>query len=51
MVKTLSQDVDGYSTNIMTSLLQGSEDIIALYEIYLKLIDEMGLQNFLTLQV
>ena len=42
---------DEITANIMLPLLQGSEDGIALYESYLKLIDEMGLDNFLTLQV
>jgi bacterioferritin (cytochrome b1) len=35
----------------MIPLLQGSEDGIKLYEGHLKLIDQMGLDNFLTLQV
>jgi hypothetical protein len=42
---------DEITANIMTPLLQGSEDGIALYEGMLKLIEEMGLDNFLTLQV
>jgi len=42
---------DEITANIMLPLLQGSEDGITLYESYLKLIDEMGLDNFLTLQV
>ena len=42
---------DEITANIMLPLLQGSEDGIELYEGYLKLIDQMGLDNFLTLQV
>lgn len=42
---------DEMTANIMIPLLQGSEDGIALYESYLKLIEQMGLDNFLTLQV
>ena len=42
---------DEITANMMIPLLQGSEDGIELYESYLKLIDEMGLDNFLTLQV
>lgn len=42
---------DEITANVMIPLLQGSEDGIALYESYLKLIEEMGLDNFLTLQV
>lgn len=42
---------DEITANMMIPLLQGSEDGIKLYESYLKLIDEMGLDNFLTLQV
>lgn len=42
---------DELTANIMIPLLQGSEDGISLYEGYLKLIDQMGLDNFLTLQV
>lgn len=42
---------DELTANTMIPLLQGSEDGIALYESYLKLIEEMGLDNFLTLQV
>lgn len=42
---------DELTANMMIPLLQGSEDGIALYESYLKLIDQMGLDNFLTLQV
>jgi hypothetical protein len=36
---------------MMIPLLQGSEDGIELYEGFLKLIEQMGLDNFLTLQV
>ena len=42
---------DEMTANMMIPLLQGSEDGIKLYESYLKLIDQMGLENFLTLQV
>lgn len=42
---------DEITANMMIPLLQGSEDGIALYESYLKLIEQMGLDNFLTLQV
>ena len=42
---------DEMTANMMIPLLQGSEDGIKLYEAYLKLIDQMGLDNFLTLQV
>lgn len=42
---------DELTANIMIPLLQGSENGIQLYESYLKLIEQMGLDNFLTLQV
>lgn len=42
---------DEMTANIMIPLLKGSEDGITLYEGYLKLVDQMGLDNFLTLQV
>lgn len=42
---------DELTANIMIPLLQGSEDGIVLYEAYLKLIDQMGLDNFLSIQV
>jgi bacterioferritin len=42
---------DEITANMLIELLQGSEDGIELYEGYLKLIEEMGLDNFLTLQV
>lgn len=42
---------DEITANIMIPLLQGSDDGIKLYESYLKLIEQMGLDNFLTLQV
>jgi bacterioferritin (cytochrome b1) len=42
---------DELTANTMIPLLQGSEDGIELYEGYLKLIEQMGLDNFLTLQV
>lgn len=37
---------DEMTANIMIPLLQGSEDGIVLYESYLKLIEQMGLDNF-----
>lgn len=42
---------DELTANVMIPLLQGSEDGIILYEGYLKLIEQMGLENFLSLQV
>lgn len=42
---------DELTANMTIPLLQGSENGIELYEGYLKLIDQMGLDNFLTLQV
>lgn len=42
---------DELTANIMIPLLQGSEKGIELYESYLKLIEQLGLENFLTLQV
>ena len=42
---------DEITANIMIPLLQGSEDGIELYEGYLKLIEQMGLDNFLSIQV
>lgn len=42
---------DEITANMFIELLQGSEDGIVLYEGFLKLIDQMGLDNFLTLQV
>lgn len=42
---------DEITANIMIPLLQGSEDGIILYEGYLKLIEQMGIENFLSLQV
>lgn len=42
---------DEMTANIMIPLLQGSEDGIKLYESYLKLIEQMGLDNFLSIQV
>ena len=41
---------DELTANTMIPLLQGSEDGIALYEGYLKLIEQMGLDNFLSIQ-
>lgn len=49
---TIARNVgDEMTANIMIPLLQGSEDGIELYESYLKLIEQMGLDNFLSLQV
>jgi len=42
---------DEITANMFIELLQGSEDGIVLYESYLRLIQEMGLDNFLSLQV
>jgi bacterioferritin (cytochrome b1) len=42
---------DELTANVMIPLLQGSEKGIELYESYLKLIEQLGLDNFLTLQV
>lgn len=42
---------DELTANMMIPLLQGSENGIKLYEAYLKLIEQMGIDNFLTLQV
>lgn len=42
---------DELTANIMIPLLEGSENGIKLYEGYLKLIEQMGVDNFLTLQV
>lgn len=42
---------DQITVNMVTELLQGSEDGIILYEGFLKLIEQMGVDNFLTLQV
>jgi hypothetical protein len=42
---------DEITANIMIPLLHGSENGIKLYEGYLKLIEQMGIDNFLTLQV
>lgn len=42
---------DEMTAHIMIPLLKGSEDGIRLYEGYLKLIEQMGIDNFLTLQV
>jgi len=41
---------DEITANIIIPLLQGSEDGIILYEGYLKLIEQMGLDNFLSIQ-
>lgn len=42
---------DEMTANAMIPLLQGSEDGIVLYEGFLKLIEQMGLDNFLSIQV
>jgi bacterioferritin (cytochrome b1) len=42
---------DELTANIMIPLLQGSEDGISLYEGFLKMIEQMGLDNFLSIQV
>lgn len=42
---------DEMTAHLMIPLLEGSEDGIRLYESYLKLIEQMGIDNFLTLQV
>ena len=42
---------DELTANIMIPLLQGSEDGISLYEGFLKTIEQMGLDNFLSIQV
>jgi len=42
---------DQITVQMFIELLQGSEDGIELYEGFLKLIDQMGIDNFLTLQV
>lgn len=42
---------DEITAHIMIPLLQGSENGIELYESYLKLIEQMGLDNFLSIQV
>ena len=41
---------DEITANMMIPLLQGSEDGITLYEGFLKLIEQMGIENFLSLQ-
>ena len=41
---------DEMTANTMIPLLQGSEDGITLYEGFMKLIEQMGIDNFLTLQ-
>lgn len=42
---------DEITANMFIELLEGSEEGIILYEGFLKLIEQMGLDNFLTLQV
>jgi bacterioferritin (cytochrome b1) len=41
---------DEMTANVMIPLLQGSEDGIVLYTGFLKIIEEMGLDNFLSIQ-
>ena len=41
---------DEITANMFIELLEGSEDGIELYEGFLKLIEQMGIDNFLTLQ-
>jgi bacterioferritin (cytochrome b1) len=41
---------DEITANMFIELLEGSEDGIILYEGFLKLIEQMGIDNFLTLQ-
>jgi bacterioferritin (cytochrome b1) len=41
---------DEMTANVMIPLLQGSEEGIELYQGYLKLIEQMGLDNFLSIQ-
>jgi bacterioferritin (cytochrome b1) len=42
---------DEITASMMIPLLQGSENGIELYESYLKVIEQIGIDNFLTLQV
>ena len=42
---------DEITANMMIPLLQGSENGIELYESFLKLIEQMGIEDFLSLQV
>jgi bacterioferritin (cytochrome b1) len=42
---------DEITANMMIPLLQGSENGIELYESFLKLIEQMGVEDFLSLQV
>jgi bacterioferritin (cytochrome b1) len=41
---------DELTANTIIPLLQGSEEAIRLYESYLKIIEQMGLDNFLSIQ-
>jgi bacterioferritin (cytochrome b1) len=50
-IVTAREAGDELTANMMIPLLKGSEDGIKLYESYLKLIEQMGIDNFLTLQV
>lgn len=51
LITTARNAGDEITANMTIPLLQGSDDGIKLYESYLKLIEQMGLDNFLTLQV
>jgi bacterioferritin (cytochrome b1) len=51
VITAARQTGDEITANIMIPLLQGSEEGIELYEGYLKLIEQMGLDNFLSIQV
>jgi len=42
---------DEITANMLIELLEGSEDGIILYEGFLKLIEQMGIDNFLSIQV
>ena len=51
VIVTAMEIGDQITVQMFIELLQGSEDGIELYEGFLKLIEQMGLDNFLTLQV
>lgn len=51
LITTARNNGDELTANITIPLLQGSEKGIIEMEAYLKLIDQMGLDNFLSLQV
>jgi len=50
LIKTARNAGDELTANETIPLLQGSESGIRVYEGYLKLIEQMGIDNFLTLQ-